>query len=155
MSDTDKWLSDYGESHGDLCLPALYWVAACVLVVGVASLLWSLPIPQEFAGISPLLNWGSTFLMVAVVYYFIISIPLAIGMLPLVVCVAAVVMWLESSVLPLSWLALGLIAAGIAGLYAGQYANGGTRAVVHDVQLLMIAPVWLLSNLYRRLGIPY
>lgn len=155
MPDTDKWLSDYGRSHGELSLPALYWIAAWVLVVGVVSLLWSLPIPEEFAGISPLLNWGSTYLMVAVIYYFIISIPLAIGMLPLIICVAFLATWLDSSVVPLSWLALGLIAAGISGLYAGQYARGGARAVLRDIQLLMIAPVWLLSTLYRRLGIPY
>ena len=155
MPETDKWLSDYGSSHGDLCLPVLYWIAVWVLVVGVVSLLWSLPIPEEFAAISPVLNWGSTFLMVAVIYYFIISIPLAIGMLPLVLCVAALAVWLESSVVPMSWLALGLILAGISGLYAGQYADGGARAVLRDIQLLMIAPVWLLAILYRRLGIPY
>jgi hypothetical protein len=28
------------------------------------------------------------------------------------------------------------------------------KAVCGDVQLMMIAPAWLLSNLYRRLGIP-
>jgi len=155
MPETDRWLSDYGSSHSDICYPAVYWIAVPVLVLGVVSLLWSLPVPEEFVAISPVLNWGTTFLMVAVVYYFIISISLAIGMLPFVLGITVLALWLESSAYPIRWLAAGLILAGIAGLYSGQYANGGARAVLRDIQLLMIAPVWLLSNLYRKLGIPY
>lgn len=126
-----------------------------MLVVGVVALLWSLPVPAEFSRISPLLNWATTFLMAAVVYYFIISLPLAIGMLPFVLGVATLALMLERSGYPARWLAIGLIVIGIAGLFAGQHANGGARAVLRDIQLMMIAPVWLLSNLYRRLGIPY
>jgi hypothetical protein len=29
------------------------------------------------------------------------------------------------------------------------------QAVLRDIQLMMIAPVWLLSNLYRKIGIPF
>jgi hypothetical protein len=60
-----------------------------ILVLGTVGILWSLPVPEEFARISPVLNWGSVFLMAAVVYYFIISIPLAIGMLPFVAGITA------------------------------------------------------------------
>ncbi|GMR17275.1 MAG: DUF962 domain-containing protein [Gammaproteobacteria bacterium] len=155
MSEIDRWLSDYGDSHRDICYPVLYWSAVPALVVGAVSLLWSLPAPLEFSAISPLLNWGSTFLMVALIYYFIISVSLAVGMLPFVFGLSALALWLERAVYPLHWLGGGLLLAGIAGLYAGQHANGGARAVLRDIQLMMIAPVWLLSNLYRRLGIPY
>ena len=48
-----------------------------------------------------------------------------------------------------------LFALSLAGLWLGQRGNGGFRAVIHDIQLMMIAPLWLLSVLYKRLGIPY
>jgi hypothetical protein len=51
--------------------------------------------------------------------------------------------------------AAGLTGGAVIGLWLGQYAKGGIRAVLQDIQLMMIAPVWLLSVLYRRLGIPY
>ena len=51
-----------------------------LVVIGTVGLLWSLPVPDRFYAISPLVNWGSLFLMAATVYYFIISVPLAIGM---------------------------------------------------------------------------
>jgi len=74
VSETDRWLSDYGDSHADITYPGIYWLSVPILVLGTVGMLWSLPIPEEFVKISPVLNWGSAFLMVAVVYYFIISI---------------------------------------------------------------------------------
>ena len=93
--------------------------------------------------------------MAAVVYYFIISMPLAIGMLPFVFGVAALQIWLAESPWSLVRVSTGLFALSIAGLYLGHRGNGGIQAVFRDIQLMMIAPIWLLSELYRRFGIPY
>jgi hypothetical protein len=133
----------------------LYWLAVPILIVGTIGLLASLPIPEAFIKISPFLNWGIIFLAVAVVYYFIISTSLAIGMLPFVLGVAKLTSWLKNFDYLLIWISVGLTFIAILGLWLGQYTRGGIRAVLQDIQLLMIAPMWLLSNLYRRLGIPY
>ncbi len=154
VSETDRWLSDYGDSHTDITYPGIYWLSVPILVLGTVGMLWSLPIPEEFVKISPVLNWGSAFLMVAVVYYFIISISLAIGMLPFVVGVTALQLWLVRSSFSLIGVSSGLFVASIVGLYLGHYRRGGIKAVFYDIQLMMIAPAWLLSNLYKRLGIP-
>ena len=74
VSETDRWLSDYGDSHADIGNPGIYWLSVPILVLGTVGMLWSLPVPEEFVKISPVLNWGSAFLMAAMVYYFIISI---------------------------------------------------------------------------------
>ena len=100
-----------------------------ILVLGTVGMLWSLPIPEEFVKISPVLNWGSTFRMVAVVYYFIISISLAIGMLPFVVGVTALQLWLVRSSFSLIGVSSGLFVASIVGLYLGHYRRGGIKAV--------------------------
>ena len=155
MHETDRWLNDYGESHAGVSLAGVYWVAVLMLVIGTVGMLWSLPVPQEFTDISPVVNWGSTFLMAAVVYYFIISMSLAIGMLPFVFGVGALLTWLVRSPWSLAHVSVALSALSLAGLYLGQRGNGGIRAVFRDIQLMMIAPVWLLSVIYRRLGIPY
>jgi len=154
VSETDRWLSDYGESHADIANPGIYWLSVPILVLGTVGMLWSLPIPEEFARISPVLNWGSAFLMAAMVYYFIISVSLAIGMLPFVAGVTAVQYWLIDSSLSLVRVSSGMVVASVIGLYLGHYGKGGIKAVLHDIQLMIIAPAWLLANLYRRLGIP-
>ncbi|MDG2375004.1 MAG: hypothetical protein P8M18_01510 [Woeseiaceae bacterium] len=155
MSETDKWLTEYGESHEKINFAGIYWISVLMLVIGTVGILWSLPVPVEFARISPVLNWGSSFLMAAVVYYFIISMPLAIGMLPFIFGIAAVETWLVGSDYSLVRVSNLLFALSLAGLYLGHHGNGGLKAVFRDIQLMMIAPVWLLSNLYKRFGIPY
>lgn len=155
MSESDRWLTDYGESHRNISFAGIYWIAVLTLVISTVGMLWSLPVPYEFEKISPILNWGSTFLMAAVVYYFIISMPLAIGMLPFVFGVAAIQIWLIESPLSLTRASTALFALSVVGLYLGRHSSGGLRAVFRDIQLMMIAPAWLLSVLYRKFGIPY
>ena len=155
MSETEFWLTHYGETHRDISFAWIYWVAVLMLVIATVGMLWSLPVPYEFERISPILNWGSTFLMAAAIYYFIISMPLAIGLLPFVFGVAAIQAWLVESPFSLARVSTGLFALSVVGLYAGQYASGGLRGVIRDIQLMMIAPAWMLSVLYRKFGIPY
>ena len=155
MTDSDGWLERYGEIHENLTYPAIYWAAVPLVVTGPVGLLWSLPVPAQFYEISPLLNWGSAFLMAAAVYYFIISLPIAIGMLPFILGVAAIQLWLEQSLYSHPHVAGGLFAGGIIGLWLGHRNQRGLRPLLTDLQLMMIGPAWLLSALYRRLGIPF
>ncbi len=152
MNDTDEWLTRYEQTHRSLPVPIVYWAAAPLVVVGMTGLFWSLPVPTEFLKISPLLNWGSAFLMVTAVYYFIISLSLAIGLLPFLLGLASIQVWLANSGLPAITISAGLLTAGIAGLTLGR--GGSARSVAQDMQLMMIGPAWLLSVLYKRFGIP-
>jgi uncharacterized membrane protein YGL010W len=154
MSETDDWLKRYEESHSDLAYPVIYWAAVPLVVLGMVGLLWTLPVPDEFYEISPLLNWGSTFLMATTVYYFIISVPLAIGMLPFILGVASSQVWLETSDYSPVRVGSGLLMAGIIGLWLGRRRQRAAALVLQDLQLMMIGPAWLLSVLYRRIGIP-
>ena len=111
-------------------------------------------VPDELYRISPVINWGTLFLMAATVYYFIISVPLAIGMLPFVVGVAYVHVWLEASPYSPVMASAGFLTAGVLGLLLGQRRNRPFVRLVQDLQMMMIGPAWLLSVLYRRMGIP-
>lgn len=155
MSEPDGWLERYEQSHSNLKNPVVYWAAVPMVVVGTVGLLWYLPIPPEFLQISPLLNWGSAFLMATAVYYFIISLSLAIGMLPFILGLASLQLWLAASEYPALGVSTGLLVAGIVGLGLGRRGKGGVRALIEDLQLMMIGPAWLLSVIYRRFGIPY
>lgn len=154
MNETEDWLTRYGETHSEVASPLVYWAAVPMVVVGVVGLLWWLPVPDELYRISPVINWGTLFLMAATVYYFIISVPLAIGMLPFVIGVAYVHVWLEASPYsPLS-ASTGFLVAGVLGLLLGQRRERPFVRLIQDLQMMMIGPAWLLSVLYRRMGIP-
>lgn len=152
MSKPDDWLTRYEQTHHDLLRPIVYWAAVPMVVVGTTGLLWTLPVPHEFREISPLLNWGSTFLMVTAIYYFIISLSLAIGLLPFLLGLASIHVWLANSPYPADAVSTGLLVAGIVGLGLGR--AGSASAVLQDLQLMMIWPAWLLSIIYKRFDIP-
>ncbi len=152
MSDTDGWLERFGSSHEDLRYPLVFWLAVPALVCGYVGLLWSLPTPGQFYEISPLLNWGSAFLMAAAVYYFIISLPIAIGLLPFLLGIAALQLWAAQSSTSQVELSLTLTVLGITGLWLGNRHQ--LYSLFSDILYVMIAPAWMLSRMYRRLGIP-
>ena len=154
MTDTDHWLNRYEGNLGGIASKPLYWLSVPLLLAGLIGLLWALPVPRELTQISPLLNWGSLFLMAALTYYFIISVPLAIGMIPVIMVIFAFELWLQGRGAVSRPGAAMLTVAGLAGLYIAHRRDGGLQAVFRDVQLLMIAPLWALSRLYRKLGIP-
>ena len=155
MTDIDNWLERYEANHQDLRNPVVYWAAVPMVVVGTVGLFWALPVPPEFFEISPLLNWGSAFLMATAIYYFIISLSLAIGMLPFLLGLAACQIWLTQSPYPPLGVSAGLLAAGAVGLWLGRRGPGSIRAVLQDIQLMMIGPAWLLSIVYKRFGVPF
>jgi hypothetical protein len=154
MTDTEDWLTRYGETHSDIASPLVYWTAVLMVVIGAVGILWWIPVPAEFEAISPLVNWGSLFLMAATVYYFIISVPLAMGMLPFVLGVAYAHVWLAVSEYSPIRISVAFLVAGIIGLLLGQRREKPVVRVLRDLQLMMIGPAWLLSVLYRRMGIP-
>ncbi|MDX1499349.1 MAG: hypothetical protein R3176_05600 [Woeseiaceae bacterium] len=154
MTDSHDWLDRYAAAHRQVTWAPVYWAAVQLVVLGTVGLLWLVPVPAEFESISPLMNWGSAFLMAAAVYYFILSVPLAIGMLPFLLGVAWFQVWLGDSVFSAPRVASGFLLGGLIGLWLGHRNQRGVRPVLEDLQMMMIAPAWLLSILYRRIGIP-
>ncbi|WP_428100284.1 DUF962 domain-containing protein [Candidatus Rariloculus sp.] len=155
MSAADKWLDEYGRNHGHAANKALHWVCVPLIVASLIGLLWSLPVPETFRQSSPVLNWGTLFIMASVVYYFILSLSLAFGILPFLVLVVVIVSRLDGLETPL-WLISGVVfALAWAGQFIGHRIEGKPPSFFQDLQYLMIGPLWLLAAVYRRLRIPY
>ena len=154
-SGAQVWLDAYAESHQNPVNKALHYVCVPVIVISLIGLLWAIPVPAGFVAISPALNWGTAFLMAAVVYYFVMSVPLAIGMLPVVIGIVATVVWLETLPFPLVYSSLALFVAAWVGQFIGHQIEGKKPSFFEDLQFLMIGPLWILAAIYRRFGLAY
>jgi uncharacterized membrane protein YGL010W len=150
-----QWLGAYAADHSNRANRLVHGVCIPLTAVGIVGLLWSAPVPEAFRASSPILNWGTIFLMATMVYYFIISIYLAIGMLPFIVLTLAAVAWLGSLATPLWAISGGILVLAFAGQCVGHWLEGKMTPVFRDLHLLIIGPLWLLAGLYRCLGIPY
>ena len=155
MRPVQAWLDEYGESHLNPVNKTLHWICVPLIVLSLIGMLWSLPVPQALTDISPLLNWGVLFVMASIVYYFIMSVPLALGMLLIMVPGLLALHWADGLAMPLWVLSLIVFAVAWVGQFIGHIYEGQRPSFFKDVQFLMIGPIWLLGFVYRRLGIPY
>ena len=155
MTTVNYWLDEYAKDHQHPVNQAIHKVCVPLIVLSLAGLMWTIPVPREFTAISPALNWATTFLLVAMVYYLILSIPLALGMAPAILLIVVIVNWMDHWPWPL-WQSSGLIfVLAWIGQFYGHHLEQKRPAFFRDLQFLMIGPLWVLAGLYRRLGIPY
>lgn len=155
MQSIDVWLDQYGESHQDPVNKAFHWVCVPAIVFSLVGLMWSLPVPRVFSETSPILNWGTVFLMASIVYYFILSVPLALGMVAISAAIIYGLSALDGLAVPLWKTSVAIFILAWIGQFIGHMVEGKRPSFFQDLQFLMIGPIWLLSFIYRRLGIPY
>lgn len=151
----DQLINEYGESHQNPVNKLIHWVCVPAIVYSVVGLLWSLPVPVVFSDTSPILNWGTLFLMASVVYYFILSIPLALGMVAVIFGLVYLLNWSNGLSIPLWQISVAIFVLAWIVQFIGHHIEGKKPSFFKDVQFLMIGPLWLLSFVYKRLGIPY
>jgi uncharacterized membrane protein YGL010W len=156
MRTAAEWLDDYGEGHRNHANKALHWICVPVIAWCVLGLLWSLPFPTAVRGLHPAANWASLAVFAALIYYALLSIPLTLGAIPLLTAFLWSIDWLERSTTVPLW-SICLLAFVIAwiGQFVGHAIEGKRPSFFKDVQFLMIGPLWLLADVYRRVGIKY
>ena len=155
MRTVEQWLNEYGESHQNPLNKRLHWICVPIIVLSLVGLLWSLPVPDAFQQISPLLNWGTLLLITGVLYYFTMSWSLALGMALFVAILISLVAALDRLPWSLWMICLSLFVVAWIGQFIGHHYEGKRPSFFKDVQFLMIGPLWLLSFIYRKLGIRY
>ncbi len=79
MKSVADWFTEYGESHAHATNKLLHWICVPLIVLAVMGFLWSIPTPTALSSISPWLNLATLIAALAVVYYAVLSVPLAIG----------------------------------------------------------------------------
>jgi uncharacterized membrane protein YGL010W len=153
MRRVDQWLSDYGESHQNPTNKRVHWICVPIIVWCVIALLWSI---QIVADRHAYLNLGVLAVAAALLYYAALSLPLALGALVLLfamlMSVAAVA---EFGIGTLWRVAATLFVLAWIGQFIGHRIEGRRPSFLKDLQFLLIGPLWLLADLFRRLGIRY
>ncbi len=157
------WLDAYGESHQNGLNKIIHWVCVPSIMFSLLGLLVS--IPSGFLGsplpssLAPWANWASLLVLGALAFYIRLSLPLAIGFLP----VGFTLLWgnvglkaaEEGGSPPLVIISLAIFALAWLGQFIGHRIEGKKPSFFEDLQFLLIGPAWLLAAVYRRLGIPY
>lgn len=155
MRNVHDWLAEYGESHRHPTNELLHWICVPVIVLCVLGFLWSIPVPAPVAAVSPYLNWATLVIVAGLAYYAALSPRLALGMLPVMLLLAFVLVRLDALATPLWLVCLVAFVVAWIGQFVGHAIEGRRPSFFKDVQFLMIGPLWLLSFVYRRLGLRF
>lgn len=155
MRTADEWFREYGDSHRHDANKLLHWICVPAIVVSVIGLLWILPVPQNLRIGSRWLNWATVAMLAALIYYFLVSARLALGMIPVFAGMSLAVLWLAQLPWPLWWSCAAIFVAAWIGQFIGHAIEGKRPSFFRDLQFLLIGPLWLLGFVYRRLGIAY
>jgi uncharacterized membrane protein YGL010W len=151
-----EWLDEYGESHRNPTNKLLHWICVPVIVWCAVGLLWTLPVPSALHALIPAANWGGFAVLAAFIYYALLSVPLALGALPALIAILWSIHELERMALVPLWIVcVALFVLAWIGQFVGHAIEGRRPSFFKDVQFLLIGPLWLLADVYRRLGLRY
>ncbi|MBI3712646.1 MAG: DUF962 domain-containing protein [Burkholderiales bacterium] len=135
-------LGKYEESHRHPHNEIIHFVCVPVIVWTVLALLWLL---------HPFVAIGAACL--ALVYYWTLSKPFALGMAIMAGCMLGLTFALPTTLLfPV---ALSAFVIAWIGQFIGHKIEGKKPSFFEDLQYLLIGPLFVLSFLYRRLSIRY
>jgi uncharacterized membrane protein YGL010W len=137
----DELLSRYSEFHCNPTNKAIHWVCVPLIVWSALGMVWAASPVAAYVVIAA-----------SMAFYLWLSIPLALGM----TVVIALMVWplavLGSRTLLLS---VAIFGAAWIGQFIGHVIERRKPAFIEDVRSLLVGPVWLLADLYRKLGIRY
>lgn len=149
MKTLPQWLTEYGASHRDASNKLTHWVGIPLIVFAVFAGLKAIP-----AG-DALLNPATLAAALALGYYALLSWRLALGMALVFWAMYALILPLQAAVgVWLAPLAVVIFVVGWALQFLGHMYEGVKPSFFKDLQFLMIGPLWLLADVYRRLNLP-
>ena len=155
MRTVEQWFGEYGESHSNPRNELLHIICVPAIVLTVIGFIWSIPVPTAFSEISPWFNWATIAIVLAIAYYFALSVALGFGAAIGLGVLACLVRYLDTLAWPLWLTCLVIFVVAWIGQFVGHAIEGKRPSFFKDLQFLLIGPLWLLGHLYRRLGISY
>lgn len=160
MRQVDALLEEYGESHQNPTNKLIHWVCVPAIFFSTVGLVYSIPL-GPLAGLVPdpegaYLNWASLALALTTLWYFRMSIPLAVGMVGVSVGMLAACGAVAAAVpLPLWQTCLAVFVVAWIGQFVGHKIEGIKPSFFKDLQFLLVGPMWLMHFIYKKAGISY
>ena len=152
MRTINDWLNEYGESHKNETNKLIHWICVPVIFFSILGMLYAIKLPFYMGDYQ--LNVGLIISVVALLYYFSLSASLSVGMfLYLLVCMLLANLIESSGIMPLWLFSIIIFVLAWVGQFYGHKIEGKKPSFLKDLQFLMIGPAWLMSFIYKKLGV--
>ena len=155
MTRINELLDEYGESHQHPTNKLIHWVCVPLIVWSLLGMIWSIHTPEIFSSLPLILNWAVILIIFPMIYYLTVSTSLAMGILIAFLLMLGPIYWLEQTDISLLKMSVVIFIIAWIGQFIGHSIEGKRPSFLKDLQFLLIGPLWLLSFVYKKLGISY
>ena len=154
MKTIQQWLNEYGESHQDHTNKTIHWICVPIIFFSLIGLLFTIKLPFAIGGFT--VNIAEIMVLIAVLYYVSLSRTLWIGLLLFAgICLVLCQFIEKANILPLWAICAGLFVLAWIGQFYGHNVEGKKPSFLKDIQFLLIGPAWLMSFIYKKMGIAF
>ncbi len=152
MKSLQQWLNEYGESHQDHANKTIHWICVPSIFFAIVGLLYGIKLPFNIFEIQA--NAAMIVLTLITIYYITLSKTLWVGLL----LFAVLCLWLcrvieQADFIQLWLFSIIVFVVAWLGQFYGHKVEGKKPSFLKDIQFLLIGPAWLMSFIYKKLGI--
>jgi uncharacterized membrane protein YGL010W len=153
MKTINQWLTEYGESHQDETNKTIHWICVPTIFFTIVGLFYCIKLPIQLT--PPLqLNVAMLLILAVTLYYLSLSKTIWIGMLLFGLLCLGICYWIEAYTSAPLWLVcVILFVLAWIGQFYGHKVEGKKPSFLKDLQFLMIGPMWLMSFIYKKMGV--
>lgn len=148
----DRFLGNYSEDHRNALNQRIHWICVPFIVWTVVAFLYVIPVPGTWfrPGV-----WAAFAAVAASAWYFRLSRPLGLAMALTFAVLLAITAWLYALLGPshLLYAAIGVFVVAWIAQFIGHRYEGKRPSFLTDLVYLLVGPLWLMSKLFRKLGL--
>ena len=151
------WLDAYGDSHQNPINKKIHWICVPIIMLSLLGLL-------SLMNFSFIINEGiyiidiaGLLIILAIIFYIRLSISITLGMILFSALCIQIINALEFRYDTYELFLIYIIAfvIGWIGQFIGHKIEGKKPSFFDDLKFLLIGPAWLLSFIYKKIGIKY
>lgn len=152
MKTIHQWLDEYGESHQNETNELIHWICVPSIFFSITGLLYSIKLPWLIGSVQ--FNVAMVAMLMVLVYYISLSRTLWIGLLLFAGFCLTLCYFIEKiNIAPLWMICVIIFILAWIGQFYGHKVEGKKPSFFKDIQFLLIGPAWLMSFVYKKLGI--
>jgi uncharacterized membrane protein YGL010W len=155
MTEIQKLLDKYGESHQNKFNKLIHWICVPVIFFSILGILSQIHItlletmiPNELA------NLASLFVIFGMIFYLKLSVSIFVGVGFFTFLCGIAISFLNNTYYTLE-ISIALFVLAWIGQFIGHKIEGVKPSFLEDLKFLLIGPAWLIAFIYNKLGIKY
>lgn len=154
MKNIQSWLDEYAVSHQNPTNKIVHYFCVPLIFFSIVGMFYSIPFSlYETSFFS--VNIATLALVFVFFYYLRLSLSLAVGMLLFSLACLAICHQIVQVGFNILFVSIAIFVVAWIFQFWGHKVEGQKPSFLKDLQFLMIGPAWIMSFIYKKLGISY